>query len=120
MTTFRLARIYDRPTPDDGFRVLADRLWPRGISKQDADLDLWAKDIAPSNELRKEFHHEGEGFADFTRQYDAELEANPDTEKVGGEILAHETVTLITASKNPERSHLKVLADFLTARQQKP
>ncbi|GAB3305411.1 DUF488 family protein [Epidermidibacterium keratini] len=117
MTTFRLRRIYDSPTAKDGYRVLADRLWPRGIRKADAGLDLWAKDIAPSNELRKEFHHDGESFGDFTRQYDAELDANPHTDEFAAQILAHDTVTLITASKDPEQSHLKVLADYLSQRE---
>ncbi len=70
-------RIYDEPADDDGFRVLVDRLWPRGVSKERARLDLWLKDIAPSAPLRTEFAHMKERFADFRVQYEAELENNP-------------------------------------------
>ena len=77
MTSIATKRVYDPPSPDDGFRVLVDRLWPRGVTKQAAALDLWAKDVAPSPDLRKEFNHRPERFAEFTRHYLSELSKNP-------------------------------------------
>ncbi len=75
--TFAIKRIYDDPADDDGCRVLVDRLWPRGVSKERAQLELWLKDVAPSPPLRKEFGHMQERFADFRAAYEAELESNP-------------------------------------------
>ena len=72
---FAIKRIYDDPSDDDGCRVLVDRLWPRGVSKERAQLELWLKDVAPSPPLRKEFGHMQERFADFRAAYEAELEA---------------------------------------------
>ena len=77
MHEIRIKRIYDLPTDDDGYRVLVDRLWPRGTSKEKAQLDEWAKEIAPSNDLRQWFHHEPEKFELFSMQYQQELENNP-------------------------------------------
>ena len=71
-------RIYDAPEPGDGFRVLVDRLWPRGIKKDAAELDLWAKKIAPTGELRKWFGHDPEKFREFCDRYCQELDENPD------------------------------------------
>ena len=67
-----MKRVYDAPEPSDGFRVLVDRLWPRGVSKEDAALDLWFKDIAPSPDLRKWFGHEEEKFTEFSQRYRTE------------------------------------------------
>ena len=75
--SFAIKRIYDEPADDDGCRVLVDRLWPRGVSKERAQLDLWLKDVAPSPPLRTEFAHMQERFADFRAAYEAELETNP-------------------------------------------
>src|SRR5438477_13217891 len=68
-----LKRVYDEPEPSDGTRVLVDRLWPRGLSRERAHVDLWLKEIAPSNELRKWFGHDPEKFAEFRRRYENEL-----------------------------------------------
>ena len=77
MGSIAIKRVYDPPSPDDGFRVLVDRLWPRGMTKQAAALDLWAKDLAPSPDLRKEFNHQPERFAEFTHHYLSELSEQP-------------------------------------------
>ncbi|MGH4030973.1 DUF488 domain-containing protein [Actinomycetota bacterium Odt1-20B] len=107
----RVRRIYDPPEPDDGYRVLVDRLWPRGESKEKARLDEWLKDVTPSNELRKWFHG-GEGtFEQFRHRYETELK-QPEAARA----LAHLTdlsrrgpLTLLTAAKDPEHSHAAVL-----------
>lgn len=96
----KLKRAYDPPEPSDGFRVLVDRLWPRGISKEKAKLDLWLKEIAPSAGLRKWFGHEPEKWDEFKKRYFSELEANPETvlllkNAVGGK----ETLTFVMGLK---------------------
>ena len=73
----QVRRIYDSTDPQDGFRVLVDRLWPRGISKERAAIDRWLKEIAPSSELRTWFGHRSDRFSDFTNRYISELEGNP-------------------------------------------
>lgn len=110
MPALRFRRIYDSPTPGDGYRVLVDRLWPRGVRKTDAELDLWAKDLAPTGELRKRYHADGD-FEEFRRRYEDEL-ADADEELVE-QLRGHERLTLLTAAKDVERSHVPVLADFL-------
>jgi len=109
----RLKRIYDPPTPDDGYRILVDRLWPRGVRKDAAALDLWLKDIAPSPELRTWFAHDPAKFADFTHRYQAELDHNPAVAQLRDLIRAHSTVTLLYAAKDPAINHAVVLRDYL-------
>lgn len=102
----RLRRIHDAPAPDDGRRILVDRLWPRGISKERAALDLWAKDLAPSDTLRKAYHAGELDFELFAALYRDELDG-ADLAPLGGDV------TLLTAAKIPEQSHLAVLRDLL-------
>ena len=71
--TVAIKRVYDQPEPGDGIRILVDRLWPRGLSKERAKVDAWLKEVAPSNDLRKWFGHDPEKFAEFRRRYEAEL-----------------------------------------------
>ncbi|MBT1169636.1 DUF488 family protein [Bifidobacterium sp. SO4] len=107
-------RIYDEPEPDDGCRILVDRLWPRGMSRERAALDLWMKEIAPSPTLRKWFGHDPDRFAEFAERYRAELDAN--AEAVGALrdiITAHGNVTLLYAAKDPLINHAVVLRDYL-------
>lgn len=89
--SFRIKRIYDDPADDDGCRVLVDRLWPRGVSKERAGLELWLKEIAPSPPLRQEFAHMQERFADFRAQYEDELEDNPAVEQLLDLAERHKT-----------------------------
>ena len=112
MTKFQAKRIYDDASASDGFRVLVDRLWPRGVRKDDAEIDDWPKEIAPSNELRKRFHSDDDYDA-FEHDYLAELEDNDDVEEIVKRMREHKTVSLITAAKNPDRSHVSVLLDWL-------
>lgn len=118
----RTKRIYDRRGSGDGFRVLVDRLWPRGVKKQDADIDVWAKEIAPSDGLRKEFHDLGaDSFEEFRDHYEDELESHRDElEDLLGQAhrLAGDdggTMTLLFASKDEEHNNAVVLANVLRA-----
>lgn len=110
---FAIKRIYEDPSDDDGCRVLVDRLWPRGVSKERAQLALWLKDVAPSEALRKEFGHMQERFADFRAAYEAELEINPAVQTLHGLAAEHGKVTLLFGAKNPETNHAVVLKEFL-------
>lgn len=112
----QVRRIYDAPMPDDGARVLVDRLWPRGVSKERAHLDEWCKQIAPSTELRTWYHHAPELFDEFSRRYTAELD---DPEPAAAlahlkDLAGHSTLTLLTATKNPDISEAAVLSVILT------
>lgn len=110
---FQIKRIYDEPEAGDGTRVLVDRLWPRGVSKERAALDLWLKEIAPSAELRQWFGHKPERFAEFTARYIDELSHNPAA--VTLEQLGRQTqrITLLYAAKDPIINHAAVLRQFL-------
>ncbi|MFM9372948.1 DUF488 domain-containing protein [Streptomyces sp. Da 82-17] len=108
-------RIYEDPSPQDGKRILVDRLWPRGVSKEKADLDDWAKGVAPSTELRRWYHHDPERFEEFRRRYVAELEdpADPDAVDELRTLAAQGKVTLLTATKDASHSEAAVLAQWL-------
>ncbi len=111
--TFAIKRIYDEPAGEDGCRVLVDRLWPRGVSKERARLELWLKDVAPSAPLRTEFAHMQERFEDFRAAYEAELEANPAVDTLRELAALHGKVTLLFGARDPETNHARVLLDFL-------
>lgn len=113
----RVRRIYEEVSPDDGVRVLVDRLWPRGMSKERAQLDLWLKEIAPSTELRTWYGHDPEKFDEFTERYRAELdEVDRSAALVRLRKLADDgVVTLLTASKAVDISEAAVLGELLGA-----
>ncbi|OAT69685.1 MarR family transcriptional regulator [Mycobacteroides immunogenum] len=114
--TFSTKRIYESPDPSDGYRVLVDRLWPRGVSKAAAQVDLWFKDIAPSPDLRVRWHHApAEDWGVYAEEYRAELSANPAVATAHDLEREHGTVTLLYAAKDPEHNHAIVLLDFLTS-----
>ena len=102
MNKLQIKRIYEAPASSDGTRVLVDRLWPRGVSKEDAHLDYWLKDIAPSTELREWFGHKQEKFKEFSQKYTEELKSKTDDIKQVKEFLKHKNVTLLYGAKNPE------------------
>jgi len=111
----QVRRVYDTPAQEDGSRVLVDRIWPRGLAKAKANLDEWCKDVAPSTELRKWYRHDPARFEEFTRRYHAELRQ---PERSGAlahlrELAKDRTLTLSTATKQPEISEAEVLAQML-------
>jgi uncharacterized protein YeaO (DUF488 family) len=112
----KMKRIYEAPEKADGFRILVDRLWPRGVKKESARLDAWLKDSAPSPDLRKWFAHDPEKFAAFKERYEEELVMNPPTAVAVAEILKQleaTDVTLVYAARDPEINHVVVLRGFL-------
>lgn len=107
-------RIYDAPSDSDGKRILVDRLWPRGIKKEDAKFDLWLKNITPSNELRKWFHEDIENrWEEFQQKYQTELSQVSIQLNELKQLAQHETVTLLTSAKNEVRNHVTVLLEVL-------
>jgi uncharacterized protein YeaO (DUF488 family) len=111
----RIKRAYDEPAPSDGYRVLVDRLWPRGVEKDALKLDAWAKDLAPSPALRRWFGHDPERFAQFARRYAAELREAPARELVAdlARRAAHGPVTLVYAARDEEHSNAAVLREVV-------
>lgn len=110
-------RAYEAAGENDGCRILVDRLWPRGLSKDELQIDLWLPEIAPSTPLRKWFNHDPEKWAEFAARYLAELRANPQAvQRVDETARGHDTVTLVYGAKDKEHSHAVVLLDFLQRR----
>lgn len=106
-------RVYEAPDPQDGYRVLVDRLWPRGVKKAALKCDEWCKAIAPSDELRKAFHAEAIDFAAFSEAYRRELEASPEAARRLAALSRKQTLTLLYAARDTTQNHAQVLADFL-------
>lgn len=113
MGKIKIKRIYDEPADGDGYRVLVDRLWPRGVSKIEARLDEWNKEIAPSPELRKWFDHKEERFQEFRRLYREELTANPKELNRLKTLAKRDVVTLLYGAKDPAINHAVVLKELL-------
>ena len=111
----RVARIYEEPSGADGRRILVDRLWPRGVSKERAKLDDWCKAVSPSDELRRWYGHDPERFEEFSARYRAELEEGERAEALAriAEEAASGTVTLLTATKEPDISEAAVLKSVM-------
>ena len=110
---FSLKRAYESPAPSDGFRVLVERLWPRGLKKTDAALDLWLKEIAPSPDLRQWFGHDPAKWEEFCRRYWAELADRKDAVKLLQEKLHEGKVTLVYGSKDEKHNAAVALKKFL-------
>lgn len=108
-----IKRVYDTAAKKDGYRVLVDRLWPRGVSKEDADLDEWCREIAPSPELRKWFDHREDRFEEFAERYRAELVDHPDVERLHAMVHEKRPLTLVYAAKDPRINHAVVLAEVI-------
>lgn len=111
----RIKRVYDTPAQSDGFRVLVDRLWPRGISKRRAKLGDWMPDLAPSAELRRWFRHDPERWDEFRRRYRAELTRKPSLISSVRDRSLDERVTLLYAARDPLYNHARVLKQFIEA-----
>lgn len=114
--TLRVKRVYEQATQDDGYRVLVDRLWPRGETHEKAAEDLWLKEIGPSTELRKWFGHDPANMAEFKERYFVELDQNPAVAELEKIIHEHPTVTLLYAAKDPKINHAVVLKEYLDER----
>jgi uncharacterized protein YeaO (DUF488 family) len=112
----RVKRIYDPPDQTDGARVLVDRLWPRGVRRERAELTLWLKEISPSAELRRWFGHDPARFAEFSRRYRAELAANKDAISRLDDLIAAGPVSLLYAANDEEHNQARVLSDYVKAR----
>lgn len=114
MTKIKIKRVYEASALEDGYRVLVDRLWPRGVKKEQLKHDAWEKGITPSVELRKWFHEDPENhWEGFTEMYRKELESSEPMQKFIEDIRSHPTVTLLYASKEPVRNHARILQQFL-------
>ena len=114
-TEIRIARVYDAPSPDDGERILVDRVWPRGFRKDDPRVGHWFKNAAPSNELRHWYNHQPERFDEFVERYEQELhtaEGSTAFQELRSMTKGH-TVTLVTATRDLEGSQAAVLAKLL-------
>jgi len=112
-TDVRLKRAYDPAEPGDGYRVLVDRLWPRGVSKERARLDEWARELAPSADLRTWFGHDPERFAEFERRYRAELTAHEEKLDELRRRAREGTLTLVYGARDEEHNDAVVLAELL-------
>jgi uncharacterized protein YeaO (DUF488 family) len=107
-------RVYEKPEAKDGYRVLVDRLWPRGMKKEAAKIDLWMKDVAPSDELRKSFHHDAMKWPDFHKKYREELKKKKKwIEELKKLEKEHGTLTLLFGARDPEHNQAVVLAEAL-------
>ena len=110
----RLKRVYDPPGPDDGFRILVERLWPRGVSRERARLDLWAKDAGASHDLRGWFGHDPAKWNEFRHRYRGEIRDRPAVIRQMEEVVrTHGTVTLLFAARDTEHNNAVALKEFL-------
>ncbi len=115
MSQVKVRRVYEVPEASDGARVLVDRLWPRGVSKEKADLTEWDKEVAPSTELRKWYDHDPARFNEFKKKYQQELSSGPQAQGLEQlrRLAAKGPLTLLTASKAVDISEVAVLAELL-------
>jgi uncharacterized protein YeaO (DUF488 family) len=109
----QLKRVYEAPTDFDGMRILVDRLWPRGISKAEAKIDFWAREVAPSNELRRWYQHELEKWPEFQRKYFTELQNNPEAVQELIAKIGNGNATFLFSSKETSLNNAAVLKDYL-------
>lgn len=108
-----LKRVYEKASPKDGYRVLVDRIWPRGVSKEDAELNEWNKELAPSTELRKWFHRDSNLWLQFAEQYEAELQHSNAAKIFIDKLKKQEKITLVYAAKDDQHCHPIVLKKHL-------
>lgn len=108
-----IKRVYEAPSPSDGKRILVDRLWPRGLTKEEAGIDLWLKDIAPSTELREWFGHDPEKWPEFEKRYREELATNTEAVAELHEAVKAGPATLLYGAKDEAHNNAVVIKDFL-------
>lgn len=111
--TIKIKRIYDHPSDNDGYRILVDRLWPRGVSKEEANLDEWMKEIAPSGDLREWYDHDPEKFEEFRLRYFKELEEKQELVKRVFDKANESKITLLYAAKDKKHNNAVVLKEYL-------
>jgi uncharacterized protein YeaO (DUF488 family) len=109
----KLKRAYDEPSRNDGYRILVDRVWPRGVSKDEAKIDEWLKDIAPTKDLRKWFNHDPEKWPEFKKRYFRHLEERSEAVDEVKQRAAEKTVTLVYAAKDEEHNNAVALKEYL-------
>jgi uncharacterized protein YeaO (DUF488 family) len=112
----RIKRVYEPSAPSDGRRILVDRLWPRGVTKADADVDYWARHAAPSDNLRKWYRHDPAKWSDFRDRYFAELDANPEAVAELSAELSGGTVTFLFATRETELNNATALREYFESR----
>jgi uncharacterized protein YeaO (DUF488 family) len=110
----KIKRVYEKPGKEDGSRILVDRLWPRGLTKEKAALNLWLKDIAPTTELRKWFNHDPAKWNEFIKKYLKELKENEESVSILKNFLKKGPVTLIYAAKDEAHNEAQVIKDFVS------
>jgi uncharacterized protein YeaO (DUF488 family) len=108
----RTKRVYESPVPEDGVRVLVDRLWPRGVSKEDARIDWWARELAPSDKLRRWFGHAPPRYREFVERYKAELDSGEAVARLK-ELAAHQAVTLVYAARDEWHNNARALLEIV-------
>ena len=113
MLNIRIKRVYEVASADDGVRVLVDRLWPRGLTKEKVQADLWLKEVAPSDALRKWFHHDQPLWQEFKSRYFAELEQNPQLVAQLLDLATKGTLTLLYGARDPDHNQAAALAEYL-------
>ncbi|HTP00848.1 MAG TPA: DUF488 domain-containing protein [Anaerolineales bacterium] len=111
--TIQIKRAYEPPSSSDGTRILVDRLWPRGISKEKLKLDEWMKEVSPSNELRKEFHHDASRWQEFQKRYAVELDRQPDLIAELRKKARRGKVTLVYAAQDEVHNNAAALKKYL-------
>jgi uncharacterized protein YeaO (DUF488 family) len=120
-STIRLKRVYEKPAAGDGFRILVDRLWPRGVAKAEAHIDAWLKSTAPSTELRQWFGHDPAKWDEFRRRYTAELKQHPDAvAELRALVAGKKNVTFVFSERDTEHTHAIVLKEFISRGAHKP
>ncbi len=113
MSSCKIKRVYELAAKSDGYRILIDRLWPRGLSKEKGHVDKWLKEVAPSTELRKWFNHEPEKWASFCTKYRTELHGSTAFAELLDEIHAHKTVTFLFGARDEQHNDAVALATFI-------
>ena len=109
----RIKRVYEKPSKEDGKRILVDRLWPRGLTKEKASIDLWLKDIAPTTALRKWFDHDPYKWEEFKKRYQVELKKNKEEVSILKKQFGKKVVTLVYGAKDEEHNEALVLKEWL-------
>jgi len=113
LTQLLVKRVYDEPSAEDGIRILVDRLWPRGLSKEHAKIDLWAKELAPSHQLRRWMKHESGEWPEFIKRYTSELDALRDDVVQLKNAIGNRTATLLYASRDRRYNNAVLLKEYL-------